>query len=180
MRLDPSKWYKILAPRPVILVSTVNKQGISNAAPFSFVMPVSMEPPLIAFASDPEHDTVRNILQTKNFVVNIPGRKILKQLWICKKEFPYGVSEIKKAKLTEEKSNKVQSPKIKECLAHFECKLYRKERTGDHLLIIGKVLEASVRDSLFRKGKYQLAKADPLLHIGAEEFGLLGRVVKAE
>ncbi|KPJ68562.1 hypothetical protein AMJ44_06335 [candidate division WOR-1 bacterium DG_54_3] len=180
MRLDPSKWYKILAPRPVILVSTVNQQGASNAAPFSFVMPVSMEPPLIAFASDPEHDTVRNILQTKNFVVNIPGRKILKQLWICKKEFPYGVSEIKKAKLTEEKSKKVKSPRIRECVAQFECKLFRKERAGDHLLIIGRVLEARVDDRFFRKGKYQLAQANPLLHIGAEEFGLLGRIVKAE
>ena len=180
MRLDPSKWYKILAPRPVILVSSVNPKGVSNAAPFSFVMPVSMDPPLIAFASDPEHDTVKNILKTKDFVVNIPGRKILKQLWICKKEFPYGVSELKKAKLTEEKSNKVKPPRIKECSAHFECKLYRKERAGDHLLIIGRVLEARVEDRLFRKGKYQLAKADPLLHIGAEEFGLLGRVIKAE
>ena len=180
MKLDPSKWYKILAPRPVILVSTINKKGQSNAAPFSFVMPVSMEPPLIAFASDPDHDTVKNILKTKDFVVNIPGRKILKKLWICKKEFPYGVSEITRAKLTEEKASKVKSPKIKECFAHFECKLFRKERTGDHLLIIGKVLEASIEDGLFRKGKYQLAKANPLMHIGAEEFGLLGRVVKAE
>jgi len=180
MKMDPRKWYKVLAPRPTILVSTVNQQGVSNAAPFSFVMPLSLDPPLIAFASDPDHDTVKNILKTRDFVVNIPGRNLLKKLWICRKEFPYGVSEIKKAKLTEEKSNKVRSPKIKECFAHFECKLFRKERTGDHLLIVGKVLEATLADRLFRRGKYQLAKAHPLLHIGAEEFGLLGKIIKAE
>ena len=180
MKLDPSKWYKILAPRPVILVSTVDRKGISNAAPFSFVMPVSMDPPLIAFASDPDHDTVKNILKTKNFVVNIPGRRMLKKLWVCRKDFPYGVSEIKKAKLTEEKSSKVKSPKIKECLAHFECRLFRKLKSGDHLLIIGRVVEATLDDRFFKAGKYRLKQALPLMHIGAEEFGLLGRIVRAE
>lgn len=180
MKLDPSKCYKILAPRPVILVSTLSPKGISNAAPFSFVMPVSIEPPLIAFASDPDHDTVKNILKTKDFVVNIPGRKLLKKLWVCRKDFPYGVSEIKKAKLTEEKSSRVKPPKIKECLAHFECKLFRKHKSGDHLLIIGRVVEASIEDRFFKAGKYRLKRALPLMHIGAEEFGLLGKVVRAE
>jgi len=39
MKLELSMWYKILAPRSVVLVSTVNNDGVSNAAPFSFVMP---------------------------------------------------------------------------------------------------------------------------------------------
>lgn len=179
MKLSPSKWYKVLAPRPVILVSTVNEKGISNAAPFSFVMPVSIEPPLIAFASDPDHDTVKNILKIKDFVVNIPGKELLEQVWECSDDYPYGVSEIKEAKLTEEKSNKIKSPKIKECFAHFECKLFAKHDAGDHLLIIGEVLEAEVRDDLFKKGKFQITKANALMHIGAEEFGLLGKVLKA-
>ncbi len=180
MKLDPSKWYKILAPRPAILVSTVNPKGVSNAAPFSFVMPVSIEPPLIAFASDPDHDTVKNILKINDFVVNIPGRNMLKKLWVCRTDFPYGVSEIKRAKLTEEKSSKVKSPKIKECLAQFECKLYKKLKSGDHLLIIGKVVEVSVDSKLFKAGKFQVGKAQALMHIGADEFGLLGKIVRAE
>lgn len=180
MKLDPSKWYKILTPRPVILVSTISPRGDSNAAPFSFCMPVSIEPPLIAFASDPDHDTVKNILKTREFVVNIPSKKILKKLWICRDHFPYGVSEIEKAKLTEEKSSKIKPPRIKECLAHFECRLFKQEAAGDHLLIIGKILEASVDSRFFRGGKYQLKEALPLMHIGGEEFGLLGKIVRAE
>lgn len=180
MKLDPSKWYKILAPRPVILVSTVDPKGISNAAPFSFAMPVSVEPPLVAFASDPSHDTIKNIRKTKDFVVNIPGRNILKKLWVCKKSFPYGVSEIEMAKLTEQKSSKVKSPRIKECLAKFECKLTKIIPAGDHLLIIGKVLVAVVDDNLFKGGKFRVKKAKSLMHIGSDEFGLLGKVVKAK
>lgn len=180
MKLDPKKWYKILTPRPVVLVSTVNGKGISNAAPFSFVMPISMDPPLICLGLYSGNDTVRNITKTGDFVVNIPSRKLLDKLWITSEDYPYGVSEIEKAKLTEKKSSKVKSPKIKECFAHFECKLYRKERAGDHMLIIGKIVEASIDDRLFKKGKYQLKKADPLMHIGGEEFGLVGKVVRAE
>ncbi len=178
MELSLTQWYKVLAPRPVVLISTVNAKGISNAAPFSFVMPCSTDPPLIAFSSDPEHHTVKNILETKDFVVNIPGRKLLKQLWICAEDFPYGVSEIKKANLTEEESIKVQSPKIKECFAHFECKLSKQYRAGDHSLILGKVLRADINDEYFLGKKYLISRANPLMHIAGAEFGLLGKVVK--
>jgi flavin reductase (DIM6/NTAB) family NADH-FMN oxidoreductase RutF len=180
MKLDVSKWYKILAPRPVILVSTADPEGVSNAAPFSFVMPVSIEPPLIAFASDPEHDTVRNILKTKEFVVNLPCAEILQKLWICRTSFPYGVSEIKKAGLTEEKSDKVGPPRVEECFAHFECKLFDQLEAGDHLLIIGEVVEASIDDRFYKNGKYQIAEAHALMHIGSEEFGLLGNILRAK
>lgn len=180
MKIKIEQFYKLLAPRPVVLVSTVGASGVSNAAPFSFVTPLSMDPPLLAFASNPAHDTVRNIQKTKDFVVNIPGKELLKQLWQCRQDFPYGVSEIKAAKLSEERSIKVRSPKIKECLAHFECKLFKQLKSGDHLLIVGKVLAVSLKDKLFKHNQYQIEKAYPLMHIGSEKFGLLGKTLKAE
>ena len=180
MELSLSQWYKVLAPRSVVLVSTVNLKGVSNAAPFSFVMPISYNPPLIAVASSPDHHTVKNILKTGDFVVNVPSYEILKELFICAGDFPAGVSEIKKANLTEEKSTKVKSPGIKECFARFECKLFKKYVTGDHLLIVGKILRAYVRDDYFSGGKYLITRANPLTHIGGSEFGLLGKVVKAK
>jgi flavin reductase (DIM6/NTAB) family NADH-FMN oxidoreductase RutF len=73
--IDNKNAYRILAPRPTIIVTTVNKGGEVNAAPFSFTMPVSMNPPLIAFASVTTHHTYRNIKETGEFVVNIQGLK---------------------------------------------------------------------------------------------------------
>ena len=180
MKLGLKKWYRILAPRPVVLVSTVNNKGVSNAAPFSFVMPVSSDPPLIAFASHPGHETAKNILKTGDFVVNIPSQDILKELWICADDIPEGVSEIETAKLTEEKSAKVKSPKIKECFARYECKLNVHYKTGDHLLIVGEILHADVRDDLMKEDKFEITKANPLMHIAGPDFGLLGNVVKAK
>jgi flavin reductase (DIM6/NTAB) family NADH-FMN oxidoreductase RutF len=119
MKIELSNWYKLLAPRAVVLISTVSKEGISNAAPFSFVMPVSVEPPLIAFSSLPEHHTVSNIRETGDFVVNVPGVDMVNQLWTCGEDFPKGVSEIEKAHLTEQKSKKIKSPRVAEAIAHF-------------------------------------------------------------
>jgi len=180
MKIETEKFYKILSPRPTIIVSTIDPKGSSNAAPISFVTPVSMDPPLIAFSSAPDYDTVKNINKTKDFVVNIPGKKILQKMWICKKSFSYGVSEFAEAKLTEQRSTKVKSPKIKECFAKFECKLYKKVRVGDHLLIVGKVVAVDIDAKLFKGGKFQVRKAHGLMHIGSDEFGLLGQVVRAK
>lgn len=180
MELQPNQWFKVLAPRPVVLITTVNAKGVSNAAPFSFVMPVSCQPALVAFASSPKHHTAKNILQTKEFVVNIPSCEIVRQLWICADGFPEGVSETKKAKLSEEKSSQVKSPRIKECFAHFECNLFRKYRLGDHLLIIGLVVKADIRDDLMAEGKFLITKANTLIHIGSDEFAVLTKIFKVK
>ncbi len=123
MKIEPVYWYKLLSPRAVVLISTVNKKGVSNAAPFSFVMPASVEPPMIAFASDPDHHTISNIRETGDFAVNIPGVDMLNQLWTCGEDFPEGVSEIKKAHLTEKKSKKIKSPKVAEAPAYIQTEL---------------------------------------------------------
>jgi len=179
MKIELTYWYKILAPRAVVLISTVDKQGISNAAPFSFVMPASVEPPMVAFASDPDHHTISNIRETGDFAVNIPGVDMLDQLWTCGEDFPKGVSEIKKARLTEKKSEKIKSPKVAEALAQFECKLEAMYETGDHIIVVGRIVDVELKSGLFQKGKYDLLKARPLLHAGGNEFTLPERIIRA-
>jgi len=179
MKIEVSNWYRVLTPRAVVLISTVNKKGISNAAPFSFVMPVSVEPPMIAFASDPEHDTISNIKETRDFAVNIPNVDMLNQLWTCGKDFPKGVSEIEKAHLTETKSKKIKSPKVAEALAQFECKLEAMYEAGDHIIVVGRIMDVELRKGLLVKGKYDPLKARPLLHVGGNEFTLPERIMKA-
>jgi len=180
MKIELSNWYKVLSPRALVLISTIDKEGVSNAAPFSFVMPVSVEPPMIAFASDPDHHTVSNIRETGDFAVNIPGVDILNQLWVCGEDFPKGVSEIEKAHLTEEKSKRIKSPKVVEAIAQLECRLETIQKTGDHLTIIGRILDVELKKGFVLKGKYSPLKAKPLLHVGGNEFTVLERVIRAE
>ena len=176
MELTGSKFYRILAPRPVVLVSTVNRGGVSNAAPFSFVMPVSVDPPLVAIASQPAHDTVKNIEETGEFVINIAPEEIIGQLWACSKKYPEGVSEIKETGLTEMLSKEVRAPRIKECIGWFECKVEFRQEAGDHVVIIGRVLKVEVKDDYWADEEFKVLKARSLLHLSGKSFAIASEV----
>lgn len=171
MEIDLTKWHKTLAPRTTVLVSTIDKKGVSNAAPFSFVMPVSVNPPIIAIAMVATRHTLANIRETGDFVVNIPDQEILSQLWQCGKALPKGVSEIKEARLTEQKSLKVNSPRIKECFCWYECRSKDEIQVGDHIIVLGDIVYGERKEE---------KEYHPLLHSGGPEFVLPGKVLKAE
>ncbi|MGC9516384.1 MAG: flavin reductase family protein [Methanomicrobiales archaeon] len=168
--VDNESAYRILAPRPTIIVTTINQKKEVNAAPFSFTMPVSMNPPLIAFASVTSHDTYRNISENEEFVVNIPGEDILEKLWITGEKFPYGVNEIEKAGLTQIPSDKIKPPKIKECSGHIECKVEWIKEAGDHSIVVGKVVNTDVHKNALKNGLLNVELVKPVLHLGGKDF----------
>lgn len=168
--LDLGSFYRVLAPRPTIIVTTKNQKGEVNAAPFSFTMPVSGDPPLIAVASVPSHHTYQNIKETEEMVVNIPSSDILKELWVTGEKFPQGVNEIKKAGLTQMPSVKVSPPWIKECIAHMECRIEKTIECGDHVLIIGEVLMVGVQGNALKEGLLDVELMKPILHLGGKDF----------
>ena len=72
MILKPNKKRNIL-PLPVVLISTISKEGIRNAAPWSNFTPVLRPLEDVLLASWLKRDTLDNIRQTGEFVVNIPS-----------------------------------------------------------------------------------------------------------
>ena len=169
MKVKAPAFYKLLL-RPVVVISTVSKNGISNAAPFSFNMPISFNPPLFSFSCNPAHDTWRNVEESREFVANIVGEDFGPLLQILEKDFPYEVSEIKEAGLTEVPSNHIKPPRIKEAYAWLECKVMHTVELGDHVFIAGEVLEAEIKDEFIDKTVI-LDKARPLSHIAGPYFG---------
>lgn len=133
--------------RPIVVVTTVSKEGIPNAALKTNVMSVDSLRK-VAFACVPEHDTYRNILQTKGFVVNVPDESIIKETLVTAIPFPPNVKELEKAGLTTIPSEKVKPPRIKECKVHYECVC---EWIKDNI-ILGKIVSASA-DKGILKGK---------------------------
>lgn len=168
--IDNKSAYRVLAPRPTIIVTTVNRKGEVNAAPFSFTMPVSMDPPLIAFASVTSHHTYKNIKETGEFVVNIPNEDILKELWITAEKFPEDVNEIEKAGLTQIPSKKVTPPKIEECIASIECKVKWIKKAGDHDIIFGESVQVEVQENTLKDGLLDVENVKPVLHLGGVNF----------
>jgi len=168
--LNLQNFYRVLAPRPTILVTTISLDGEVNATPFSFTMPVSVNPPLLALASVPSHHTFQNLKDTNEMVVNIPSASILEKLWITGEKFPQGINELKKAGLTAMPSVNVSPPRIRDCIAHIECKVTFTMECGDHHIVVGEVLEVGVRDDAIKNGLLNVEKMKPILHLGGKVF----------
>ena len=66
----------VIVPRPIAMITTLNTDGTVNVAPFSYFMPVTGHPPLLAVTmggrqerADQPKDTWSNTSRTGEFVV---------------------------------------------------------------------------------------------------------------
>lgn len=126
-----------VVPRPIAWVSTINSAGQPNLAPFSFFNCVSVDPPLLAFAPGlrtPKEagsvhgeakDTLRNVRETREFVVNVVSYDLRERMNITSGEYDRTVNEFELARLTPEPSQMVRPPRVAESPVSFECKLHQ-------------------------------------------------------
>lgn len=160
----------IVVPRPIAWVSTISKEGVVNLAPFSFFTVASTEPPMLCISIAPgegeragsEKDTLVNIRATKEFVVNVVTSPLVLAMAKSSYEYPPEINEFKEAKVHPVKSFAVSPPSIEESPVHMECCLEQIVPLGTDTLVIGKILNVSIRDDLYRNGKVDLEKIQPV------------------
>jgi flavin reductase (DIM6/NTAB) family NADH-FMN oxidoreductase RutF len=135
-------WYlsNILIPYPLYIITTVDGNGIPNAQPNSWGLPYgSGNLNMFLFSTWTRHHTPQNVLETKEFVVNI--------------HYPRGVDEIEASGLTSIPSRIVKTPRIAECKAHLECEYlwsHAVEISDDvsDIIIAGKIVAASADEDV--------------------------------
>ena len=143
LRID-NDLLRLLGFNLVALITTMGRDGSINAAPHAWVTVVDYDPPQLLFSVNIEHDTYRNILETKEFVVNIPSADMIREIWITQKRFPYGINELEEANLKAFPSDRVKPPRIKECKAHIECKVLWTKIIGSACLVLGSIEAISI------------------------------------
>jgi flavin reductase (DIM6/NTAB) family NADH-FMN oxidoreductase RutF len=179
MDLEPKNFYRFLAPRTTVIITSVSREKKINAAAVSFVMPVSMDPPLLAVSLSRKVD-MDTLKKTREFVVNIPTEEVLDSLWNLSKTKGASpeTNEIEKAGFAMMASGKVLAPSIADCIAWFECLAEFSKEMGDHTLVVGSVVHVTVKDEFLGKDGYlDLEKAKVLMHIGGPKFALPGRQI---
>jgi flavin reductase (DIM6/NTAB) family NADH-FMN oxidoreductase RutF len=167
---------RLIHPMHTVLVSCVGKTGKPNIITLAWVMPTSMNPPLVAISVRPERHSHSLISETKEFVINIPTMDMLDATLFCGRRSGKDHDKFKEAGLTPLRARKVKPPIIKECVAHVECKLRSQFTTGDHTVFVGEIVEAYADKGAFSE-KYNLRKARMIFHLGGDEFGTLGTKV---
>ena len=140
-------WDRLFAPSAcLVMVTTVDGDGRVNAASFGTCVRVCHDPVFIAFTVGAPKDTCNNVLSTGEFVVNVPpyDREILERVRVVGLEFPPSVNELEKARLTALPSKVVKPPRIGQCRSHFECKVEWTKQWLHRVMVVGKVVAASV------------------------------------
>jgi len=163
----------IVVPRPIGWVSTLDKDGRRNLAPYSFFNLYSYKPPIIGFSSNGWKDSVRNIQETGEFVWNLATRDLAIQMNETSAPLPHGVDEFERAKLEAAPSRLVKPPRVAVSPVAFECKLTQliplTNTAGQEInswLSLGEVVCVHIEKSLIEGGVYDTVKARPIARGG--------------
>jgi flavin reductase (DIM6/NTAB) family NADH-FMN oxidoreductase RutF len=153
--LDVRQRYKLLCglvvPRPIALVTSLDAEGVVNAAPFSFFNAFSEDPAVIALGvqhrpDGTPKDTARIIRATGEFVVNLVDEAIAGAMNVTAIDFPPGESEPAAAGLELAASSLVKAPRLAAAPAAFECRRMIGLTLGPNReLLLGEVVAAHVR-----------------------------------
>ncbi len=173
--------YKLMAslivPRPIALITTVNAQGVVNAAPFSMFNMLGEEPPIVMVSINRLQDgmlkhTAENIVANKEFVVHISDEAMAEQMHRCGERFPADVSELAAVGLTAAPCKLVKPPRIAEAPAAFECTLHELIETTSRQIFIGQVRWLHARDGLIDTETWRVRLQDyfPVARFGASFY----------
>ena len=179
----PENIYKLMigciVPRPIAFVSTVSGEGARNLAPFSFFTGISAKPPIVCFCptflpDGAKKDTLRNVEQTGEFVVNVVSEAIAAQMNACSADFPAEIDEFDVSGLTAIPSDVVKPPRVAESPVNMECRLIQVVNlsTGSlgGNLVIGEVVRFHVADELLSNFRIDPDKLNAIGRMGGPSY----------
>jgi flavin reductase (DIM6/NTAB) family NADH-FMN oxidoreductase RutF len=167
------KTYTALFPCPVVLVTCVDSTGKANIITLAWAGTACSEPPTIALGIRPTRYSHKLITNTKEFVVNIPTSKILKETDYCGVTSGKDIDKFSETKLTQEPADKVKPPLIRECPVNMECILKDRISLGTHDLFLGEIVQVHVDQQILdEKGNIDFTKADPFTYNQGEYWSL--------
>ncbi len=187
---EESVLYKLLTgtiiPRPIGWISTIDEKGINNLAPFSYFNMVSSDPPCVMFSTRRDNntykDTLNNVLNTNEFVVNLVTLEIVEQMNATSASVDASIDEFELANLTPIDSVSVKPKRVKESLVHLECeKIHHyfidNETNGGACVVIGKIITIHIDDSILLENNYiDLEKYNPVARLAGSNYGTLGEI----
>lgn len=173
-------------PRPIAWVSTISKDGVLNLAPFSFFNVVSSDPAILVFSPGfklvmqdgkkvtVKKDTLKNIQETGEFVVNVVTYALAEKMNLTSGEFESHVNEFEKAGVTAAPSHMVQPPRVAESPISMECSLYQLiefgQSPGAGNLVMGEIKCMHIDDAVLKDGRLESDALDLVGRLGGSFY----------
>jgi flavin reductase (DIM6/NTAB) family NADH-FMN oxidoreductase RutF len=183
-----------VAPRPIAWVSSLSASGQPNLAPFSFFNVVSANPPMLGFSpgrrapkqpaenassvgdspvGEPK-DTLRNVRETGEFVVNIVAFAQAEAMNLTSGEYEATINEFEIAKLEWASSKLVRPRRVALSPASFECKLHQvldfNHGPEGSSLVIGKVVCIHIEEQYLKDGRLDRNSLDLIGRMGGIQY----------
>lgn len=178
---DPSK--AIVAPRPIGWISTVNKAGKINLAPYSFFNAFSTRPFIVWFSSEGEKDSATFAEETGEFVANLVSRDLAEKMVRTAVDAPRGVSEFDYADLVMAPSRLVAPPRVAAVPAALECRvteiLRPKALDGtltSAVVVAGEVVGVHIDDAFLKDGMFDIVRAGNVGRLGYMDYASVSEI----
>lgn len=171
---------RLLHPRPAVIVVTINNNGNVNGCTVSWITPLNLDPPTIAFSLSPKRLTYEYLRESEEATINIMGFSEAEKTHYVGTVSGRGVpNKLVKAGFTLIESVKVRPPSIKESLGILECRVVGEIGFTDHNLIVCEVVHARVNEEMFINGMWS-EDAKILLHVGGNKYTTTGEYLELE
>ncbi|HKJ33230.1 MAG TPA: flavin reductase family protein [Balneolales bacterium] len=157
--VEPTNRYKLLSsiiiPRPIAWITTINKEGHVNAAPYSYFNIMGTDPPVVAVGPQYRYDfreglkdTPRNIRENGTFVINIVNEALAQKMDQTSGHYPCSVNELEEVDLDTAESVEIEAPRILQSPVSIECREHTTLFIGNTRVILGIALHLHINDDL--------------------------------
>ncbi len=137
-----------LYPTGVTVVTTAPEGHIAFGLTVNSFTSLSLDPPLVMWNLQKSSDTYKAWHDADSFAVNFLKAE---QTDVCRRYATMGEHELREGDFVEGVS---ACPLLTDCLASLECKMHARYEEGDHVIIIGEVVNITSQ-----------AEADPMVFV---------------
>src|SRR5699024_3308116 len=145
----------------------------------------SDDPPVVYFsASQRQHaaghrvkDSVRNVLATREFVVNIVSADLLDQMVATSASLDPEGDEFELTGLETSPSISVRPHRVAAARAALECRLHSTVSVGAYQMILGQVVTIVAQPGIVTDARVDVTRLQPVGRLNASLYTLLGEIV---
>lgn len=159
--------HALVAPTETVIVSAYDPDGKADACTLAFYMVSSHIPPCVTIAINAaqKRKTLKDMLETKAFVLGFPSVSQVKEADYLGVESGYNTDKVSNVGFTVSQAQTVHAPMINELPLSLECEIVHTVTVGSHMQVTGEVKRIVADESILNeKGRVVLEKLQPIIY----------------
>lgn len=175
----------LISPRPIGWISSLSADGVANLSPYSFFNAIAELPPMVMFISAPDmretnkggrKDSLANILETREFGVNIVGSEQAEQMVKSSQDVTADIDEFNHTGLAKKQAEKISAPLVAGAPAHLECVYYDHITLPDNgrgqnsVMVMGTIVGIHIDEAIIADGRVDVSRYTPVARLGYKDY----------